>query len=260
MTDFSALYEVAGAVLRAVDHSVLVYFLAYTGLRIGEAAALRVDNLDLLRREVRVVESVSIVNGRAHVGPTKTGANRVVTLPRLVVIELERHLAAYPPARGLVFGGPRGSYLNRHNFYNRVWVPARAGAGLPDPQPRVHNLRHTAVSLAIKTGAHAREIQARAGHSSKAITMNTYGHLFPGADLELADRLDQLASSWPEQSEQGKVVDLKGALSRTDSNSGAVAQLVEHLLCKQEVGGSSPLRSTEIRKAARQSAYFEQFP
>jgi integrase len=169
-------------------------------------AALRLENLDLLRREVRVVEAVSIVNGRPRLGPTKTGPNRVVTLPKLVVGELERHLAAYPPANGLVFGGPKGAYVNRHNFYNRTWLPALKRADLGRPWPRPHDLRHTAVSLAIATGAHAREIQARAGHSSIAVTMNTYGHLMPGQDLALADRLDELAQSAQSrpEAEQGK--------------------------------------------------------
>jgi integrase len=105
-------------------YRALIPFLAYTGLRIGEAAALRLSNLNLAQREVRVVEAVSVVGGRIHVGPTKTGQGRVVSLPRLVVAELERHLADYPPKGELVFGTAHGGYLNRHNFANRVWRPA----------------------------------------------------------------------------------------------------------------------------------------
>jgi integrase len=185
-------------------YRALISFMAYTGLRIGEAAALRIENLDLLRREVRVVSSVSVVNGHTHVGPTKTGFNRVVTLPKLVVSELERHLEEYPPQNGLVFGGPKDAHLSRHNFSGRVWQPALKRANLG--QVRIHDLRHTAVSLAIRAGANAREIQARAGHSSITVTMNTYGHLMPGAERDVADRLDRLAQSWPQQDDQGASV------------------------------------------------------
>jgi hypothetical protein len=52
---------------------------------------------------------------------------------------------------------------------------------------------HTSVALAIAAGAHPKAIQARAGHSSITVTMNTYGHLFPGQDEALAERLDAMA-------------------------------------------------------------------
>jgi integrase len=189
----------------------LIPFLAYTGLRIGEAAALRLANLNLAQREVRVVEAVSVVGGRVHVGQTKTGHGRVVSLPRLVVAELQRHLAEYPPKGELVFGTAQGTYLNRHNFMNRVWRPALERTGFSQPWPRVHDLRHTAVSLAIRAGATPREAMELAGHSSITVTMNVYGHLFPGQGLALADRLDQLAQAWPTRPSTAQLVELKSA-------------------------------------------------
>jgi integrase len=169
----------------------LIPFLAYTGLRIGEASALRTTNLNLAKREVVVTEGLS----EGQVGPTKTGRRRVVSLPKLVVAELERHLERFLPTEtGIVFASPQGGYLNRHNFYNRVWYPALKRAGLEGV--RVHDLRHTAVSLAIRAGASPREAMDFAGHSSIAVTMNVYGHLFPGQGLSLADRLDELAKTW----------------------------------------------------------------
>ena len=169
----------------------LIPFLAYTGLRIGEASALRTTNLNLAEREIVVTEGLS----EGQVGPTKTGRRRVVSVPKLVVSELEHHLERFPPGRSrIVFASPQGGYLNRHNFYNRVWYPALRVAGLKGL--RVHDLRHTAVSLAIRAGAGPREAMDFAGHSSIAVTMNVYGHLFPGQGLALADRLDDLAKTW----------------------------------------------------------------
>jgi integrase len=127
------------------------------------------------------------------------------------------HLEQFAPKDGVVFGGPKGGFLNRHNFYNRVWRPALELADLEDPQPRVHDLRHTAVSLGIKAGAHPKEIQARAGHSSIRITMDRYGHLFPGQDEALAERLDTLRPEGgfgifsARRPEEGKVVPLRKA-------------------------------------------------
>jgi integrase len=184
----------------------LIPFLAYTGLRIGEASALRTTNLNLAKREVVVAEGLS----EGQLGPTKTGRSRVVSLPRLVVSELKRHLESFPPTEaGIVFASPQGGYLNRHNFYNRVWYPALKRAGLQGV--RVHDLRHTAVSLAIRAGASPREAMDFAGHSSIAVTMNVYGHLFPGQGLSLADRLDELAQTWPAAKQARKRIGLKRA-------------------------------------------------
>lgn len=62
-------------------------------------------------------------------------------------------------------------------------------------RPRIHDLRHTAVAFAIAVGARPKEIQARAGHSSIVVTMDKYGHLLPGQDEALAERLGDLRES-----------------------------------------------------------------
>jgi integrase len=77
-------------------YGLLVRFAAYTGLRAGELAALRVKRLDLLRGTVRVVESASEVGGRLVLGSTKTYAERTVRLPRLPREELAVYLAGRP--------------------------------------------------------------------------------------------------------------------------------------------------------------------
>lgn len=169
----------------------LVLLLGLCGLRIGEAAALAVEDLDLLRRTARVTKAVSEVAGRVTVGPTKTGASRAVPLPRVVAEALAAHLSAVPKGpRGLVFGDRDGGFLRRTNWTRRVWRPALRKAGIAEPLPRVHDLRHTAASLAIAAGAHPKSIQAALGHSSITVTLDRYGHLFPSLAESLAERVD----------------------------------------------------------------------
>lgn len=183
------IWTVAGAV-PARDRA-LVILLGLCGLRIGEAAALTVDDFDFLRRSVRITKAASEVAGKILVGPTKTGANRAVALPRIVVEELAAHLAAYPPGpKGLIFGRLGGGYLRRNAWRRRVWVPAVKRAKISDPLPRPHDLRHTAASLAIQAGAHPKAIQAMLGHSSITVTLDRYGHLFPSLSESLADAVD----------------------------------------------------------------------
>jgi integrase len=167
-----------------------VLLAAWGGLRFGEIAALTTDRVDFIRRQVRVEQTLSEVAGILHIGPTKTKANRSVALPSFLMDALAAQLQPWPTAPTQVFRSPEGSLVRRSNFRNRVWVPAVRSAGL-DPL-RIHDLRHTAVALAIAAGAHPKSIQARLGHSSVAVTLDRYGHLMEGLDTDIATRLEAL--------------------------------------------------------------------
>jgi integrase len=182
----------------SANYRPFVLTLAWCEVRVGEAAGLRVKNLDLVRARIHVVEALTVVGQEIIHGPTKTKKARTVTLPDF----LREELACYVEARGagpddLVFVNKVGKPIGRRVFTSSVWQPALKRAGIAEPWPRVHDLRHTAVSFAIQVGAHPKEIQARAGHSSITTTMDRYGHLFPGQDEAPAKRLDELAHSWP---------------------------------------------------------------
>jgi integrase len=199
-------------------YRVLVLLGAYAGLRFGEASALRTPHLHLLERRIEISEGASEVNGRLYVGPLKTKeSRRVVTIPAFLADELST-LAS--PKRtdtarsDLVFPAPEGGPLRRTTFGRRFWAPAVKRAGM-FPAPPFHDLRHTAVALAIAEGAHPKAIQARLGHASITTTLNTYGHLFPSLDVELAERLgdvraDALAARL-RHAEDGGVVSIEAA-------------------------------------------------
>jgi integrase len=175
-------------------YRALIPTLAWCGLRIGEAAGLRVQDLDLLRGRIHVRQAFTLVNGQIIEGQTKNKRARVVTIPRFLREQLARHLEEYPPGpSGLVFTGPDGAPINRGNFRARVWLRALRDAGIPKPWPSVHDLRATAASLAAKTGANMLQVRDRLGHSSLQVT-ERYAHLFPAQDEALADGLDDLNS------------------------------------------------------------------
>ncbi len=155
----------------------LVLCGAYTGLRPGELAALRVDRLDLLRRQLRVEE------------PLKTpAARRTVSFPAFLAEELAAHLTAYPGEDGYVFTAPEGGRLRLNQFRRRMWYPAvRESIGEP---MRPHDLRHTHVALLIAAGEDPYVVSKRLGHASIRTTYDVYGHLFQGRDEEAANALD----------------------------------------------------------------------
>lgn len=170
-----------------------VLVASYGGLRFGELAALRRGRIDLLRGKVSVAETLVDLNGELSFGPPKTkNSRRTVPLPRRVLRELEQHLSTYVGAAGdaLVFTGLQGQPLRRAGFRRSWWQPAVRAAGL-EPL-KVHELRHTFVSLWASAGVDLYEVSVRAGHSSAAFTQDRYRHLYEDADDRIADRLDAL--------------------------------------------------------------------
>jgi integrase len=178
-------------------YRVLVLVLAYCGLRWGEAAALRVRNVDVIHRRIRVVEAVTEINGRLVVGSPKTHQERTVPVPAFVGDMLVEHLAGASQG-GLAFTSPRGETLRVGNF-RRGWFDRATGTlGIEGLVP--HELRHTAASLAIAAGASVKGVQMMLGHASATLTLDLYGHLFPDELEGVAERLDVAAARSAEDS------------------------------------------------------------
>ncbi len=204
-------------------YGVLVDTAAYSGMRAGELAALRVGRLDLLGGRAEVVESITEVAGRLVAGPTKTYQRRTVRLPRFLCDELGAYLADRPhQSSDLVFTMAQGGPLRQSMVSTRLFKPAVREAGL-DPALRFHDLRHTCASLLIRQGASVKAVQAQLGHASASVTLDRYGHLFPDELEHLADRLeraraDALSSGvWPHGGPE--VVALNRAPSLTSANA-----------------------------------------
>lgn len=177
----------------AIDHRyrAMVITAAYTGLRWGETAGLRLEDLDLLRGQIRVSHTLTEVSGEVRLGPPKTKRSaRAVSISRTLAQELGQHIGRYPDSGGWVFPAPAGGPIRATNWRRRIWAPAVARAGL-EPL-RFHDLRHTHASLLIAQGEHPKVIAERLGHSSITVTFDVYGHLMPGIDDQVAERLDRV--------------------------------------------------------------------
>jgi integrase len=175
----------------AVPWRVFVLLLGYTGLRWGEATALRVCDIDLVRRRLDVHRAFSDVGGRVVLGTPKSHQARTVPVPRF----LAREIAAVIAGKGaddLAFTMPGGTVLRLSNWRLATFTPARTRAGLSG-RFRIHDLRHTAASLMIQAGYPPKMLQEIMGHASITTTLDLYGHLYPGDMDRYADRLGDAA-------------------------------------------------------------------
>ncbi|HVG65919.1 MAG TPA: tyrosine-type recombinase/integrase, partial [Actinomycetota bacterium] len=154
----------------------------------GLPADLRVHDLRHTCASLLIREGASIKAVQHHLGHKAAS----ITLDRyghLFPEELD-HLADRPHGPdALVFGMPQGGALRASKWGERYFRPAVRAAGLPEGL-RVHDLRHTAASLAIRENASVKIVQAMLGHRSATQTLDRYGHLYADDFQALAERLD----------------------------------------------------------------------
>lgn len=173
----------------AIDgrYRALVIVGCHTGLRFGELAALTVGDVDLIRRRVTVMRTVTDL-GELHVGNVKTSAGRrVVPLDDDALEALAQAMPAphetpdgtivAPHADDLIFEAPNGGYIRLNGWRSRFWAPAVKAAGLDGF--RIHDMRHTAISLWVAASTDPVKIASYAGHRSVVTVLDRYGHLRP---------------------------------------------------------------------------------
>lgn len=181
-------------------YGTLVLFMGLTGLRIGEATALRVGDIDLANHRVRVRENAVWTGGRLSVGALKNHEERTVPFPPNRLQERLRERVEGKDRDALVFERPGavndGSALTpddymRHPDSRTGWftTAVRMTEGVPDWMT-LHDLRHTAVSLAIHRHVSPKLVQRVAGHRTFSQTMETYADLYDSDMEEYARKMD----------------------------------------------------------------------
>ncbi|MGQ0479712.1 MAG: tyrosine-type recombinase/integrase [Pseudonocardia sp.] len=170
-----AIVEAIGERYRA-----MVITQAGLGLRIGELLALRTEDIDFLRRMVRIEYQVDRIS-RELVAPKTARSRRTIPLPGIVSVALAEHMRAHPPAdSGLLFHTRDGRPIMHDWYGNKVFVPAAVKAGLTGATS--HALRHHYASVLLAAGESVIAVAERLGHDDASLVLSTYGHLLP--DME----------------------------------------------------------------------------
>ncbi|KSV60233.1 site-specific integrase [Acetivibrio ethanolgignens] len=158
--------------------------LFWTGMRIGELLALNVADVDFEKRTISITKSYQRMSGRDVVTEPKTSkSKRIITIPQFLVVDLQDYVSSMYGAQGEDRLFPITKYFLEHEMQRGI---KESGV----KRIRIHDLRHSHASMLVEMGFSPLEIANRLGHEKIETTLNTYSHLYPNKQEQLADRLD----------------------------------------------------------------------
>ncbi len=175
------------------SHGLLVLVLGLCGLRWGEASGLRARDVDVDKGVLHVRRTITKVGTRYVEGVPKSWERRDVPVPASLMRLLQAALPHDPDA--LVFCEADGHALRQQSSSPSWgwWSRALEHAGLE--RMTCHDLRHTAASIAVSSGANVKALQRMLGHKSAAMTLDVYADLFDEDLLGVSTRVDERVQS-----------------------------------------------------------------
>ena len=186
------------------DRLEALYVLAvHSGLRQGELLGLKWDDIDLEAGALHVRRALTTARGGPRLAAPKTkGSRRRVSLTGAAAEALKGHLecqleeidraGSLWQENGLVFASEAGAPLDRRDVTSRRFKPLLERAGLP--HFRFHDLRHTCATLLLTQNVNPKVVSEMLGHSSIAITLDTYSHVLPTMQDSAARALENALS------------------------------------------------------------------
>jgi integrase len=184
---------------------VLLTVALTTGMRRGEILALRWSDINLEEGSIQVKRTVDYIThyGYVETEPKTARGRRKILLSSFVVEMLNAHRSAQMEERykagdkwidkNLVFCGLLCDFFNP-NYLLRVFKKILEDAGLP--RMRFHDLRHSAATILLSMNVHPKVVQEMLGHSTINMTLDTYSHVLPSMQKDIAERWnDELRSS-----------------------------------------------------------------
>ena len=159
----------------------------YTGIREGELLALTPADIDFEKDTLTINKSYQRLGGKDIITTPKTPkSNRVVMLPEVLKTVLRNYMEK---CYGLQPDDRLFPY-NKSFLYREMQIGIEA-SGVK--RIRVHDIRHSHASLLVELGFSPLLIAERLGHERVQTTMDTYSHLYPNKQVEVANQLDKLA-------------------------------------------------------------------
>lgn len=172
----------------AGNYTLLILIAGLLGIRWAELVALTPEDFDFKKKTITVSKSLSEISGYFELVTPKSGKVRV--LPLLNILERDLKALCLATIEGeSIFKSTKGGYLRHSNFMKRVFSPALIKANVR--RITFHELRDTAISQAIASGADVLAVSRIAGHANPSITLNVYGHILKDSMGSIQRALDE---------------------------------------------------------------------
>ena len=157
--------------------------LYWCGIRLGELLALTAEDFDFEKKTLRINKSYQRIKGKDVITTPKTRkSNRVLTLPDFLAEEMQDYISRLPYLKV----DDRIFTITKSGLHHEIDRGCRE-TGVK--RIRVHDLRHSHVSMLIEMGFSAVDIANRVGHESVKVTYR-YAHMFPNKDLMITKKLN----------------------------------------------------------------------
>ena len=178
---------------------LLFTVLFFTGLRLGEALALTWQDIDFSSNTIHITKSVYVNKGISHISATKTKAGtRRIIINKKLSQELQywqqqqKHLLEQFTSDSMSLQVFQSSpiTITKNSIEKQYKKILERDATLK--KKRIHDFRHSHASLLINQGEDYLVVKERLGHASITTTIDTYSHLYPSKQKDLADKLDDL--------------------------------------------------------------------
>lgn len=178
---------------------LLFTVLFFTGLRLEEALALTWQDIDFSSNTIHITKSVYVNKGISHISATKTKAGtRRIIINKKLSQELQywqqqqKHLLEQFSSDSMSLQVFQSSpiTITKNSIEKQYKKILERDATLK--KIRIHDFRHSHASLLINQGEDYLVVKERLGHASITTTIDTYSHLYPSKQKDLADKLDDL--------------------------------------------------------------------
>ena len=179
-TNFLTLGQLMKVAENSGFYRDVVLVLGLCGLRWGELVGLQVKDLNVSVGTLTIRRSLVEINGKLEESTTKSHRWRIVHLPEILQTVCHRWVFEKNQDDPL-FHTVEGTFLRNTNFTRRIFIPALLKSEVK--KIRIHDLRHSAASIAISAGATPNMVKEMLGHSDVQLTMRVYAHIFE-ADRE----------------------------------------------------------------------------
>ena len=176
----------------------LVHLMSYTGLRQGEALALKWSDIDFENKKITVDKTATRIKERQTLQTPKTkNSKRVISIDPATLSILKswkkdqikiyfKNGKHFEGDENFIFTNQRGEWVHIHNFI-RYFKRFIADHKLKSITP--HGLRHTHASLLFSAGVEPKNISDRLGHSTVQITLDLYTHITEEQRTDTVDKL-----------------------------------------------------------------------